>query len=86
MILIEFMGFAANNVAIGVRGTSGTVLLIDWMDLSALTASQLREITRVLHYLARNVARPSPTMAIDAVRASILGICWEYGAIFIISC
>jgi len=42
MILTEFMCFAANDIAIGVRVTSGAVLLIDWMDLSALAASQLR--------------------------------------------
>ena len=48
MILIEFICFAANHIAIGVCVTSGAVLLIDWMDLSALTASQLREIARVL--------------------------------------
>ena len=48
MILIQFMCFAASNIAIGVRVTSGAVLLTDWMDLSALTASQVREIVRVL--------------------------------------
>ena len=39
-----------NNIAIGVRVTSGAVLLIVWMDLDALTASQLRKITRVLGF------------------------------------
>ena len=48
MNFTEFMCFAADNIAIGVRVTSGAVLLIDWMDLSALTASQLRKIARVL--------------------------------------
>ena len=48
MILIEFMCFAANNIAIGVRVTSGAVLLIDWMDLDTLFAVQLRETARVL--------------------------------------
>ena len=42
------MCFAANHIAIGVCVTSGVVHLIDWVDLSALTASQLREIARVL--------------------------------------
>ena len=36
MILIECMHFAANNTAIGVRGTSGAVLLADWVDLTQL--------------------------------------------------
>ena len=35
------------NIAISVCVTSGAVLLIDWMELSALTTSQLREIARV---------------------------------------
>ena len=58
MILVDFQYFKLfetsesmvrfNNIAIGVRVTSGAVLLIVWMDLDALTASQLRKITRVL--------------------------------------
>ena len=94
MILVDFQYFLLfetsesmvrfNNIAIGVRVTSGAVLLIVWMDLDALTASQLRKIARVLG--SQRVPVEPGNGDIDTVRASILGICWEYGAMFINFC
>ena len=42
------MKFWVSSIKTDVRGTSGTILLADWVDLDALVAVQLREIVRVL--------------------------------------
>ena len=42
------MKFRMNSIKTDVRGTSGAVLLADWVDLDTLVAAQLREIARVL--------------------------------------
>ena len=53
------------NIAIGVRVTSGAVLLTDWVDLDTTFAVQLRETARVLG------SQGAPTESdIDPVQAS----------------
>ena len=73
MFFRENTCFVCNNINIDVCGTSGVVLLTDWMDLDTPFVVQLREIARVLG------SQGVPTEPdIDPVQASTQGILSDF--------
>ena len=67
------MSFACYTIKTDVRGTSGAVLLVDWVDLDTLFVVQPREITRVL---GPQGAPVEPD--IDPVRTAVQGILSDF--------